>query len=63
MEGSRVCLAPLRFGAGIKGKLIDAMQCGTPSVYNRYWSRGMADGFRNGQVLFKMMLRHSLNQQ
>jgi glycosyltransferase involved in cell wall biosynthesis len=29
---SRVVLAPLRFGAGIKGKLIEAMQCGTPSV-------------------------------
>lgn len=32
MSAARVCLAPLRFGAGIKGKLIDAMQCGTPSV-------------------------------
>lgn len=29
---SRILLAPLRFGAGIKGKLTDAMQCGTPSV-------------------------------
>lgn len=29
---SRLVLAPLRFGAGIKGKLIEAMQCGTPSV-------------------------------
>ncbi|HEY7886239.1 MAG TPA: glycosyltransferase [Cellvibrionaceae bacterium] len=28
----RVCLAPLRVGAGIKGKLIDAMQTATPSV-------------------------------
>jgi glycosyltransferase involved in cell wall biosynthesis len=27
-----VVLAPLRFGAGAKGKLIEAMQCGTPSV-------------------------------
>ena len=32
MREARVCLAPLRFGAGIKGKLIDAMVCGTPSV-------------------------------
>lgn len=32
MEKSKVCLAPLRFGAGIKGKLIDAMQTATPSV-------------------------------
>lgn len=32
MSGARVNLAPLRFGAGIKGKLADAMLCGTPSV-------------------------------
>lgn len=29
---ARVLLAPLRFGAGLKGKLLDAMQCGTPSI-------------------------------
>lgn len=32
MSAARVCLAPLRFGAGIKGKIVDAMICGTPSV-------------------------------
>ena len=32
IAASRVLLAPLRFGAGLKGKFIDAMQCGTPSV-------------------------------
>ncbi|UZE21247.1 glycosyltransferase family 4 protein [Pseudomonas sp. B21-056] len=32
MSAARLCLAPLRFGAGIKGKLIEAMLCGTPSV-------------------------------
>ena len=32
MQSARVCLAPLRFGAGIKGKLMDAMRSGTPSV-------------------------------
>ncbi len=32
MLQAKVCLAPLRFGAGLKGKLIDAMECGTPSV-------------------------------
>ncbi len=32
VKKSRVVLAPLRFGAGIKGKLLEAMQCGTPSV-------------------------------
>ncbi len=32
VSSARVVLAPLRFGAGVKGKLIEAMQCGTPSV-------------------------------
>lgn len=32
MRSARVCLAPLRFGAGLKGKLLEAMECGTPSV-------------------------------
>jgi O-antigen biosynthesis protein len=32
MSAARVSLAPLRFGAGIKGKIMDAMACGTPSV-------------------------------
>ena len=32
IKKAKVLLAPLRFGAGIKGKLTDAMECGTPSV-------------------------------
>lgn len=32
LESARVLLAPLRFGAGIKGKFLDAMAAGTPSV-------------------------------
>ncbi|TYL48214.1 glycosyltransferase [Marinomonas sp. IMCC 4694] len=32
MQQARLCLAPLRFGAGIKGKLVEAMQMGTPSI-------------------------------
>jgi len=32
MGSARVCLAPLQFGAGIKGKLLDAMMVQTPSV-------------------------------
>jgi hypothetical protein len=41
MERARVCLAPLRFGAGIKGKLADAMLCGTPSVTTPIGAEGM----------------------
>jgi hypothetical protein len=41
MRQARVALAPLRFGAGIKGKLADAMLCGTPSVTTPVGSEGM----------------------
>ncbi|MEW6998024.1 glycosyltransferase [Colwelliaceae bacterium BS250] len=43
MEQSRVCLAPIRFGAGIKGKLLDAMLMQTPSVTTSIGSEGMID--------------------
>lgn len=32
MANAKVLIAPLRFGAGIKGKLLDAMRCATPSI-------------------------------
>lgn len=38
---AKVMLAPLRFGAGLKGKLIEAMQCGTPSVTTNIGAEGM----------------------
>ena len=41
MEQYRLCLAPIRFGAGIKGKLLDAMVMQTPSVTTRMGSEGM----------------------
>jgi O-antigen biosynthesis protein len=41
MSAARLCLAPLRFGAGIKGKLLDAMLCGTPSVTTAIGAEGM----------------------
>jgi O-antigen biosynthesis protein len=41
IKNARVLLAPLRFGAGIKGKLTDAMLCGTPSVTTKIGAEGM----------------------
>ncbi|MEX1188831.1 MAG: glycosyltransferase [Bacteroidia bacterium] len=37
----RVMLAPLRFGAGLKGKLIDAMRNETPSITTNIGAEGM----------------------
>ena len=41
VENARVVLAPLNFGAGIKGKLTEAMICGTPSVTTNIGAEGM----------------------
>jgi glycosyltransferase involved in cell wall biosynthesis len=38
---AKVVLAPLNFGAGIKGKLTEAMICGTPSVTTKIGAEGM----------------------
>ncbi|MGA0369285.1 MAG: glycosyltransferase [Kiritimatiellia bacterium] len=45
MRRARVCLAPLRFGAGLKGKLLDAMRAGTPSVTTPIGAEGMQGPF------------------
>jgi len=41
MAQARVCLAPLRFGAGLKGKLADALAAATPSVTSQIGIEGM----------------------
>ena len=41
MQQSRLCLAPIRYGAGIKGKLLDAMIMQTPSITTSVGSEGM----------------------
>ena len=51
MQQAKVCLAPLRFGAGLKGKLVDAMQNGTPCVMSDIAAEGMFGEFEpNGFI-------------
>ncbi|MBO0593737.1 glycosyltransferase [Cellulophaga sp. E16_2] len=48
---ARLNLAPLRFGAGIKGKLLDSMRFGTPSVTTPIGAEGMANKLPwNGEI-------------
>ncbi|WP_337878742.1 glycosyltransferase [Rheinheimera sp.] len=43
LQQARLLLAPLPFGAGLKGKLVEAMRTGTPSVTTRVGAEGIAD--------------------
>ncbi len=43
VKNAKVVLAPLRFGAGIKGKLTEAMICGTPNITTSIGAEGMCD--------------------
>jgi glycosyltransferase involved in cell wall biosynthesis len=48
---ARVLLAPLNFGAGLKGKFTDAMQVGTPTVTTTTGAEGMTGDLRwNGFI-------------
>jgi glycosyltransferase involved in cell wall biosynthesis len=46
LNSSRVFVAPLRFGAGVKGKIGDALSFGLPVVTTDVGAEGM--GFKNG---------------
>ncbi|PIE49825.1 MAG: glycosyltransferase [Flavobacteriales bacterium] len=51
---SKILLAPLQFGAGLKGKLIDAMLTGTPSVTTSIGAEGMHGNLEwNGYIADK----------
>lgn len=47
----RVQLAPIRFGAGLKGKLVDAMRCGLPSVTTEIGAEGIAGNLPFGGII------------
>ena len=48
MKNYRVQLAPLRFGAGLKGKFLDAMLFGLPSVTTKIGAEGMCGNLPYG---------------
>ncbi len=51
MQKARVLLAPLRYGAGLKGKFFDAMRYGLPAVTTAIGAEGIADNENfNGMV-------------
>jgi len=51
LKNYKVCLAPLRFGAGIKGKLTEAMQFGAPSITTSIGSEAMHENLEwNGFI-------------
>lgn len=51
VRNARVLLAPLRFGAGIKGKLVEAMINGTPNVTTPIGAEAMSGGLPwGGQI-------------
>jgi len=57
MAQARVCLAPLPYGAGIKGKLLHAMQYGTPSITTHIGAEGMHNSLPwNGTITDDMEL-------
>lgn len=48
---ARLMLAPIRFGAGLKGKLIDAALCHTPAVTTEIGAEGVYDENTNKAVV------------
>lgn len=48
---ARVLLAPLRFGAGLKGKIIEAAQCGTPAVTTTIGIEGVTNTQENSHAV------------
>lgn len=48
IENARVMLAPISFGAGLKGKFVDAMQVGTPSITTSMGAEAMKMGMEWG---------------
>jgi len=51
MQSARVCLAPLRYGAGLKGKILDALTYGTPVVTTPIGAEGMYGSLKSQMIV------------
>lgn len=51
ISNARLLIAPIRFGAGLKGKLIEAMQYGTPTITTTIGAEGLGDKEHWGGVV------------
>jgi glycosyltransferase involved in cell wall biosynthesis len=51
IQQARIMLAPITFGAGVKGKLLDAMMCGTPSITTPLGQEGISGKAWPGEVV------------
>jgi len=52
IQKARIMLAPLRFGAGLKGKLLEAMQAQTPSVTTSVGAEGINGNYNWNGFIF-----------
>ncbi len=55
MQKARVCLSPLRFGAGLKGKFFDAMHNGTPFITTSIGAEGIVNANENHEFVTDSM--------
>ena len=60
MMNARALIAPLRFGAGIKGKLLDAMRCGTPSITTWIGAEGIVEDSVNVNSEMSAKVEHEV---
>lgn len=63
MQKAKVCLSPLRFGAGLKGKFFDAMHNGTPFITTNIGAEGIVDANENHTFVsdsVEVMASHSV---
>ena len=65
LSQARVLLAPLRFGAGLKGKLLDAAQCGLPAVTTSIGAEGLFESDEQTTALitddFETFAQHAID--